>query len=120
MKSAPGRGGLVYSTELGRTCPGCRQAVADCACRAGGTVAAPTGAVTVSMQTQGRRAKGVTLVAGLALDAAALAQLARRLKAACGVGGTSKDGVIELQGDQRERLIELLRADGWVVKRAGG
>jgi len=62
----------------------------------------------------------VTLVKGLALDALALAQLGKQLKTACGSGGTVKDGVIEIQGDHCERVIEALKKQGWVVKRAGG
>ncbi len=78
------------------------------------------GIVRVSRQTKGRAGKGVTLVRGLALDAAALNVLGKQLKIACGSGGTVKDGVIEVQGDHCERVIEMLRADGFVVKRAGG
>jgi translation initiation factor 1 len=54
------------------------------------------------------------------LDAAGLKALGQELKAACGSGGTVKDGVIEVQGDHVERVIERLQARGWVVKRAGG
>ena len=74
----------------------------------------------VSRETKGRGGKGVTLVRGLALDAAALTQTAKQLKAACGSGGTVKDGVIEVQGDHCERVIEVLKQQGWTVKRAGG
>lgn len=103
------QGGLVYSTESGRMCPGCGQPVADCACKANG---APLGdgKVKVSRQTKGRGGKCVTVVKGLALDAAALAALGKQLRSACGSGGTVKDGVIEIQGDHCERLMaELTR-----------
>ena len=69
---------------------------------------------------QGRAGKGVTLVKGLALDDAALAQLGKQLKAACGSVGTVKEGVIEVQGDHCDRVIELLKQQGHTVKRAGG
>jgi len=120
MKSHRNAGGLVYSTDSGRMCPTCRQPVADCVC--GRKVAAPAGdgIVRVSRETKGRAGKGVTLVRGLALDAAALTQTAKQLKAACGSGGTVKDGVIEVQGDHCERVIEVLKQQGWTVKRAGG
>lgn len=120
MKSNRDAGGLVYSTDSGRMCPACRQPVAECVC--GQKVAAPAGdgIVRVSRETKGRAGKGVTLVRGLALDAAALTQTARQLKAACGSGGTVKDGVIEVQGDHCERVIEFLNKQGWTVKRAGG
>ena len=118
MKSNP-NGGLVYSTESGRMCPGCRQPIAQCACRQ--SVAPPTdGVVRVFFETKGRGGKGVTVIRGLGLDEAALAALGKQLKTACGVGGTAKDGVIELQGDHRERVMALLKAQGRVVKRAGG
>jgi translation initiation factor 1 len=62
----------------------------------------------------------VTVVKGVLLDLTALAELGKQLKAACGTGGTVKDGVIEVQGDHCERVMELLKARGHVVKRAGG
>ena len=70
----------------------------------------------VSRETKGRAGKGVTLVKGLALDDAALSALGRLLKTACGSGGTVKDGVIEVQGDHCERVLEMLKARGLVVK----
>ena len=82
--------------------------------------AAPPGPVRVSRETKGRGGKTVTLVRGLALEEAALAKLAQQLKAACGSGGTVKDGVIEVQGEHRDRIVELLQAQGHEVKRAGG
>jgi translation initiation factor 1 len=114
-----GSGGLVYSTDAGTMCPACRQPVAQCTCRAV-PVAPGDGVVRVSRETKGRAGKGVTLVRGLALEAAALSALARELKAFCGTGGTVKDGVIEIQGDHRDRLVEHLRAQGRSVKAAGG
>jgi translation initiation factor 1 len=62
----------------------------------------------------------VTLVQGVLLDDTALNQLGKSLKAACGSGGTVKDGVIEIQGDHRELLARVLSAQGLVVKLAGG
>ena len=74
----------------------------------------------ISRETKGRGGKVVTLVKGLALDDAALASLAKQLKAACGSGGSVKDGVIEVQGDHCERLLAHLQAQGHRVKRSGG
>jgi len=62
----------------------------------------------------------VTVVHGLPEDTAALRELARSLKQHCGVGGAVKHGCIELQGDQREAVIALLRQRGYQVKLAGG
>ena len=60
------------------------------------------------------------LVRGLALDDAGLAALGQKLKAACGSGGTVKDGVIEVQGDHRERILQLLQTQGVAARIAGG
>jgi translation initiation factor 1 len=112
-------GGLVYSTEGGRMCPACRQPLAACTCK-GASAPAGDGVVRVSRQTKGRAGKGVTLVKGVALDAIALAALGKQLRTACGSGGTVKDGVIEVQGDHCERVIDLLRQQGHDAKRVGG
>jgi translation initiation factor 1 len=102
-------------------CPACRKPKAECVCHTK-PQAAPQGdgVVRVSRETKGRGGKAVTLVRGLGLDATALAALGKRLRTACGSGGTAKDGVLEVQGDHCERVIELLQKEGWVVKRAGG
>jgi translation initiation factor 1 len=112
-------GGLVYSTETGRMCPDCRQPVAQCTCKAP-VVPTGDGVVRVSRETKGRGGKAVTVVKGVLVDATALGELGKQLKTACGTGGTVKDGVIEVQGDHCERVIQLLKAQGYTVKRAGG
>ena len=111
---------LVYSTELGKTCPQCRQAVADCRCGALRHTPVGDGKVRVGRQSKGRGGKTVTVVSGLPLDADALATLGKRLRTACGAGGTAKDGVLEVQGDHVERVMALLAAEGWAAKRSGG
>ncbi len=120
MKPKPSSGGLVYSTDSGRMCPVCRRPVTACTCSTAKARPAGDGIVRVSRETKGRAGKGVTLVKGLALDDVALVALGKQLKAACGSGGTVKDGVIEVQGDQCERVMALLAAQGHKVKRAGG
>ncbi|MFN7856712.1 MAG: stress response translation initiation inhibitor YciH, partial [Acidovorax sp.] len=87
MKSLADLGGLVYSTEAGRMCPGCRQPVAQCICKQNKPLPAGDGIVRVSRETKGRGGKAVTLVKGVALDEAALEQLGKQLKTACGSGG---------------------------------
>ncbi len=114
------RGGLVYSTELGRTCPDCRRPLADCRCRARQAAPAGDGIVRVARETKGRKGAGVTVVTGLPLDHAGLGALARELKRRCGSGGTAKDGRIEIQGDHRDVLMTELRQRGFTVKRVGG
>lgn len=115
-------GGLVYSTDAGRMCPDCRQPKAQCVCKAAAAAvaAAGDGTVRVSRQTKGRGGKAVTLVKGVPLAPDELVALGKTLKTACGSGGTVKDGVIEVQGDHVERVIESLKAQGYRVKRAGG
>lgn len=110
---------LVYSTEVGQICPGCRQAVARCACQAA-PVTVGDGTVRVSRQSKGRGGKTVTLVKGLALDAAGLAALGKQLRAACGAGGTVKDGVLEVQGDHCDTVLAALKKHGYNAKQAGG
>jgi len=113
-------GGLVYSTDAGRMCPACRQPVAQCTCKSAQAVPTGDGIVRVSRETKGRGGKAVTVVKGVLLAEAELAQLGKQLKAACGTGGTVKDGVIEVQGDHVERVMDALKKLGHTVKRAGG
>jgi translation initiation factor 1 len=120
MKQRFPTGGLVYCTDSGRMCPTCRQPVGACLCKAAAAKPAGDGNVRVSRETKGRAGKGVTLVKGLPLDAAALAALGKQLRTACGCGGTAKDSKLEIQGDHVERVMELLRAQGFSVKRSGG
>jgi translation initiation factor 1 len=70
--------------------------------------------------SKGRGGKVVSLVKGLALSEADLSALAKQIKQACGSGGTLKDGVIEIQGDHREKIAEVLKKLGYKVKIAGG
>ena len=120
MKSLSDLGGLVYSTDTGRMCPSCRQPVAQCQCKFTNAVPLGDGVVRVSRETKGRGGKAVTVVRGVLLDAAALVLLGKQLKAACGSGGTVKDGVIEVQGDHLETLVAVLQKQGHNAKRAGG
>lgn len=113
---------LVYSTDGGRTCPDCRRPLAQCACKALAAAARPAGdgIARVSREKGGRGGKTVTLVRGLPLAEAELQALGKRLRSACGSGGTVKDGVIEIQGDHRERVLALLQQQGHRAKAAGG
>lgn len=100
-------------------CPECRRPLAECTCKAEAAIKGD-GIVRVSRQTKGRGGKSVTLIKGLALDSIALASLGKQLRTACGSGGTVKDGVIEVQGDHCELVMEALRKLGHDAKRAGG
>ena len=113
-------GGLVYSTDTGRTCPTCRRGVADCRCRETGPAPKCDGIVRVGRETKGRKGAGVTLVTGVPLTGDALDALAKTLKQRVGSGGTVKDGVIELQGDHRDVVVADLSKNGWTGKPVRG
>jgi translation initiation factor 1 len=78
------------------------------------------GRVKVRRETAGRRGKTVTTVSDVPVDESGLRELAGRLKRRCGVGGSAKNGVIELQGDHRDVVVEVLREAGYEVVLAGG
>lgn len=111
-------GTLVYSTESGRICSACSRPVDSCACKSlAQSAVIGNGAVRVALQTKGRGGKSVTVVKGVALDAMALAVLGKQLRAACGAGGTVKDGVIEVQGDHVELILAALLKQGYAAKK---
>jgi translation initiation factor 1 len=113
----------VYSTDHGRMCPTCGKPVTACDCRKQppqGRLPAGDGIVRIGRETKGRKGKGVTVIHGLPLRGEALRQLVTQLKQLCGSGGTVKDGVIEIQGDHRDKLVEVLTQRGYTVKRSGG
>jgi len=111
----------VYSTDQGRLCPDCGKAATACICRQQRNVVPKgDGIVGIGRETKGRGGKGVSLIHGIPLAEEELKQLAAKLKQHCGTGGTVKDGVIEIQGDQREKLSAYLQKQGYKVKLAGG
>ena len=71
-------------------------------------------------ESSGRAGKAVTLVKKLILSEDDLKALAKKLKQECGTGGTVKDGVIEIQGEHREKIADVLQKLGYKVKIAGG
>ena len=111
---------LVYSTDHGSICPQCTRPVALCTCKQAEPIPQGDGIVRVSRETKGRKGKGVTVITGLPMKASELKQFARELKARCGSGGTVKNHTIEIQGDHRDQLIELLKQKGHTVKKSGG
>ena len=76
--------------------------------------------IALHRDNKGRAGKGVTVLRGLTLPEAELAMLAKTLKQSLGTGGTVKDGVIEIQGQEREKISEVLIKLGYRVKIAGG
>lgn len=116
-------GGLVYSTDQGNMCPQCSKPIKECQCSANAEqqrISQLDGIVRISRETKGRKGKGVTLVKGLALNDKELKSLAKIMKQKCGTGGAVKDGVIEIQGDQRQLLKTFLEQRKYTVKLAGG
>lgn len=101
---------LVYSTETGRIQP-----EPEKKSRPQGD-----GIVRIHKETKGRKGKGVSIIKGLDLDDAPLKLLAAELKKSCGCGGSVKDGEIEIQGDMRDKIKQLLEKKGFTVKLAGG
>lgn len=101
---------LVYSTEIGRI----REDIPPISRPKG------DGIVRIQRQTSGRKGKGVCIITGLDMEDTKLQKLAGELKKKCGCGGAVKQGTIEIQGDKRDLLKQLLQAKGYTVKLAGG
>lgn len=106
----------VYSTDLGRLCPGCGMIKSACSCRRAVATGGGGGPIRVGRETKGRKGKGVTVISGLPLTGAALETLASQLKKRCGCGGTVKDGKIEIQGEQRDLLLQELARLGYTTR----
>lgn len=108
---------MVYSTESGRTCPTCGWPVKNCRCSTSVDQPVPDRIIArLRIEKAKRRGKTVTVVESLPRNKAFLKELAGELKRALATGGKTVDDRIEIQGDHRERLRELLTAKGWVVK----
>mgnify|MGYP001171348461 CR=1 FL=1 len=110
---------IVYSTGVGRICPGCGWPAVDCRCLKPGQQNAEVPAritAKLRIEKQGRGGKVVTVIDGLPQNTEFLAELAAALKKACGTGGTVRPGAVELAGDVRERVRPLLAARGYAVK----
>ena len=117
-----GKGRLVYSTGIGRICPGCGWPARDCKCSSAADRKAADASIPgrivakLRMEKKGRGGKTVTVVDGLPRNAAFLKDLCQELKRACGTGGAVLEDGVELQGDLRERLRELLVKKAFIVK----
>ena len=122
---------LVYSSEQGRVCPECGRSESRCHCRGKSARArikareaivtreSSDGIVRVGRSTKGRRGKIVSTITGVVLDEDDMIELTGALKRRCGTGGALKDGVIEIQGDHRDTLVQELGKRGFKVKRVG-
>lgn len=109
----------VYSTEWDQVCPKCKKPVQKCTCRIS-VQRKGDGIVRIQRESKGRNGKAVTVISGILEQNATLRNLLSDLKRICGSGGTIKDGVIEIQGDHRDKLFEELKKRGYKAKIAGG
>jgi translation initiation factor 1 len=109
---------VVYSTEIGRVCPDCGGPLDRCQGRhSSADESVPARIVAkLRMERAGRGGKTVTVIDGLPRNAAFLKDLCQDLKRAAGSGGAVRDGGVELQGDLRDRVRELLVKRGFAVK----
>ncbi len=101
---------LVYSTEQGRIKNNKQTA----------SITPSEGFAKVRRETKGRKGKGVVTISGLGLPATELKKLASKLKKTCGSGGSVVDETIEIQGDKRELIKQVLEKEGFKVKFIGG
>jgi translation initiation factor 1 len=119
---------LVYSTETGRICPECGKPVSACSCKKKKAVKADKqligypndGTIRIQREVKGRKGKIVTAVFGVPLENEELHKFAKTLKRLCGAGGSVKDGVIIIQGDHRQTLLDEIKKHGYTTKLADG
>lgn len=104
---------LVYSTDTGRIKPEQENTAPE-------VKLFKDGFIRIERETKGRKGKGVMLVVGIDPTLHDLKTLAKTLKSKMGQGGALKENIIEIQGDDREKLKALLEAQGFKVKLAGG
>ena len=111
------KGRTVYSSDKGRVCPICGWPSKSCRCSTKLEQAVPD-RITARLRIEraGRRGKTVTVVESLPRNRAFLEGLSGELKRACGTGGKAAETHVEIQGDHCDRIRELLRGKGWVVK----
>ena len=103
---------LVYSTENGRI----KAPPESTSIKSNNS----DGIVRIHRETKGRKGRGVSLIKGMDLTDSNLKNLAKKLKQKLGVGGSVKNGIIEIQTDDRSKLKTLLEAEGFSSKIAGG
>lgn len=111
--------GIVYSSDKGRVCPKCGWPANNCQCSSSRAASAPVPDRIVAklrMEKKGRGGKVVSVVYDLPQNEEFLKTLCQELKRACGTGGAVTESGVEIQGDQRDRLRELLTRKGYVVK----
>jgi translation initiation factor 1 len=118
----------VYSTETGRICPACSKPVSACTCKKKKTAKAhkapavypKDGIIRIQREVKGRKGKTITAILGVPLENGELENFAKILKRRCGAGGSVKDGVVVIQGDHRQTLLDEIKKHGYTAKLAGG
>jgi len=115
--------GLFDGTSLERpvTCETCGKPHATCTCprNAKGKVCLPKDQ-SPRVHRERLRGKWVTVITGLDPTATDLKALAKRLRSTCSAGGSASDECVEVQGDHRDRIVQILLEQGYAVKAAGG
>jgi translation initiation factor 1 len=107
----------VYSTGAGSICPGCGWPAGNCTCSTRFEDRVPDRPVAkLRLEKSGRGGKTVTVVDGLPRNGAFLKELAQELKRACGSGGTTFETGVEIQGDKRDRIRDVLLKKNFIVK----
>lgn len=111
---------LVFSTDgtHRHKCPACGRH--PCLCPPVADVVPAETRLRLRLDKKGRGGKAVTIVSGLPPHPDYLTGLSRKLKAHCGTGGTLKEGQLEIQGDQRDKVQAYLERMGFKVRRCGG
>jgi translation initiation factor 1 len=109
---------IVFSTGAGRVCPGCGWPARDCRCSKGGADQPVPDRIVARLRVEkaGRGGKTVTVVYGLPRNAVFLKEICKEPKRTCGTGGAVAEDTVELQGDHRERIRDLLLKKGFLVK----
>jgi len=110
----------VYSTETGKICPECLQPKANCSCRQKKINYSGEGSIRIRREVKGRRGKTMTVISGIPLQNKELSALATILKQKCSSGGSVKDGLVLIQGNHVQTIIDILRKQGYSVKQSGG
>lgn len=107
----------VYSTEHGSLK---KSSTAGRSTADSGQSPSPGRGVRVGRETKGRKGAGATVITGLAMTEAELKNLLTTCKKRLGCGGTLKNGVLEFQGEHRDKLITILTELGMTAKKSGG
>jgi translation initiation factor 1 len=114
-----GKGKIVYSTDPDwqEICPDCNNPIGKCACESKKIPTGVSNTVYIKREVKGRKGKTVTTISNIGENAKNIQKELQRL---CGAGGTIKQGIIEIQGDHREKIRAHLQKNEYTVKISGG